>query len=59
MKQATDSKFESRNVELLREIDISIAINYFGCTELLDNIGLSTIEEYLTMCREDGIGINL
>jgi len=59
MKQATDSKSESRNVELLHEIDISMAINYFGSTELLDNMGLSTIEEYLAMCREDGIRNNL
>lgn len=59
MKQATDSKSESRYAELLREVDISMAINYFGSTELLDNMGLSTIEEYLTMCREDDIGISL
>jgi hypothetical protein len=58
MKQATDNKSESRHAELLSEIDISVAIDYFGSTELLDNICLSTIEEYLTMCREDGIRIN-
>jgi len=59
MKQATDNKSESRYAELLQGIDISMAINYFGSTELLDSMGLSAIEEYLTMCREDGTGISL
>ena len=59
MKQATDNKSESRYAELLQGIDISMAINYFGSTELLDSMGLSSIEEYLTMCREDGTGISL
>jgi len=57
MKQATDNKSESRYAELLHEIDINVAIDYFGSIELLDNICLSTIEEYLTICREDGIRI--
>ncbi|WP_188504110.1 hypothetical protein [Parapedobacter pyrenivorans] len=59
MKQAIDNNSESRYAELLQEIDISIAISYFGSTELLDNIGLSTIEQYLAICREDGIRTNL
>lgn len=53
MKQAADSKSESGQGELLGQIDINTAIDYFGIMELLDNIGFFTIENYLMACRED------
>lgn len=53
MKQATDSESESKQIELLGEIDIRTAVNYFGIMELLDHIGFSALESYMMVCREE------
>lgn len=55
MKQATDRMPEGGHGELLREVDIRTVIDYFGCTELLDTIGFSTIAGYMEACGKDGL----
>jgi hypothetical protein len=39
--------------EALRLVDIKTAIDYFGVTELLDNIGVSAIKNHLNNIRKD------
>ena len=44
---------ENECYKTLRQIDIQVAINYYGVTELLDAMGVATIEDYLLMCQVD------
>ncbi|SKB75700.1 hypothetical protein SAMN05660226_03024 [Parapedobacter luteus] len=53
MKQITGNKPENGNRELIRQLDIGVVIDYFGCTELLDNIGFAAIADYLKGCEKD------
>jgi|GEM_PF-5643509 len=53
MKQAVNLLSAKECDQILRKIDIRVAIDYFGVTELLDTIGVAEIENYLLMRRVD------
>ena len=53
MKQAVNHLSAKECNQTLRNIDIRVAIDYFGVTELLDTIGVSEIENYLLMRQVD------
>lgn len=53
MKYTMTRLSEDECYEILRQIDIKIAIDYFGVAELLDHIEDSVIKSYLINNQED------
>ena len=53
MSRAGDNKPKAAHNTLLGQIDIKAAIDYFGVTELLDNIDVDIIATYLATRQHD------
>lgn len=54
MMYTTNTLTGKECAEILRQVDIQVAIDYFGVTELLDAIGIAQIVGYLDDFQNDG-----